>query len=285
MKTSLLLLLVILTATARPAPAQATRAAGAEHFSKDGLSFDYPSGWTLKDGSDEKLQSLVLRHPGVSSVITVFARREPVTNGPQLYGARADITMPYVEGVARRLGLGRAPRFEEARCVLAGGRMALGFRMSGRVKDEPTTAEIYSVALGQRLVHLARIMSDKDEAKGAQAWQLLLGTLKAGPAARTAAAEAVEEIVAGGTLDHKAVLKPAPTYPARGGYAWARGTAVVQVLVDEKGDVVSAQTIAGPAELRKGIEDAARQAKFRPTSLCGRPVRVAGVLTYGYILK
>jgi protein TonB len=59
---------------------------------------------------------------------------------------------------------------------------------------------------------------------------------------------------------------------------------VVQVLVDEQGNVISAQATSGHALLQAAAVAAARQATFQPTFLLGEPTRVTGVLTYTFTL-
>jgi TonB family protein len=92
-------------------------------------------------------------------------------------------------------------------------------------------------------------------------------------------------IISGGILNGKAVSKPEPLYPPIAKAARAHGTVVVQVTVDENGDVVSAQAISGHPLLQAAAVEAARQAKLSPTLLSGHPVRVTGTLTYNFALE
>jgi hypothetical protein len=48
---------------------------------------------------------------------------------------------------------------------------------------------------------------------------------------------------------------------------------------------MSANAISGHQLLRGTCEYAARQAKFKPTYLCGKPVQVSGVITYNFVLQ
>src|SRR5512132_2350924 len=79
--------------------------------------------------------------------------------------------------------------------------------------------------------------------------------------------------ISGGVLNGKAISKPQPAYPPIARAAHASGTVSVQVLVDERGNVVSAQAVSGHPLLRASAEAAARQAKFSPTLLSGQPVK------------
>src|SRR5216110_3130841 len=72
-------------------------------------------------------------------------------------------------------------------------------------------------------------------------------------------------IVSGGILNGKAVSKPEPAYPPIGKAVRAQGTVTVQIVVDENGDVISAQAVSGHPLLRQAAVEAARQAKLTPT--------------------
>jgi outer membrane biosynthesis protein TonB len=80
-----------------------------------------------------------------------------------------------------------------------------------------------------------------------------------------------------GVVNGKAVRLPRPSYPmsGRGG-----GTIRVQVLIDESGAVRSAGALRGHAALRKAARTAACGARFSPTLILGKPVKVQGVITY-----
>ena len=88
--------------------------------------------------------------------------------------------------------------------------------------------------------------------------------------------------VSGGVLNGKATSKPEPVYPPLARAARASGTVTVQVEVDEQGRVTSARAVSGHPLLRASAEAAARQARFTPTVLSGKPVKVTGVLTYNF---
>lgn len=274
MKTALLIFVITLTSLV---PAQGGR------FSKEGLSFDYPAAWRLEEGGDAQVQRLTLTPAGASNIILIFAQREPVKTAAQLFEARAKVTVPYVTNIAHKLGLNRPPNEEQ--CLTVGGRTAAGFRMSGLLEGEPTTAEIYTVVLGQRLLHLVHVRNDKDEAPGAAAWKTLLDTLKVeGPAEAPSEGEQVKQIVAAGVLNGNVIKKPQPRYPQDAKAARAQGTVMVRIVVDEAGNVASAQAISGHQLLRSASEDAARRAKFQPVTLCGQPVKVSGVITYNFVI-
>jgi TonB family protein len=90
-------------------------------------------------------------------------------------------------------------------------------------------------------------------------------------------------VISGGVLNAKAVSKPEPIYPATARAAHATGIVTVQVTVDETGNVVSAEAVSGHPLLRAAAVAAAREAKFSPTRLSGKPAKVSGILTYNFV--
>lgn len=90
--------------------------------------------------------------------------------------------------------------------------------------------------------------------------------------------------VSGGVLNGKALSLPSPVYPGAALAVKATGAVHVQVSVDEEGHVISASAISGHPLLRSAATNAAREAKFSPMIVNGSPVKVAGVLTYNFVL-
>ena len=95
---------------------------------------------------------------------------------------------------------------------------------------------------------------------------------------------APDEAVAGGVLDSKAKSLPKPAYPPAAKAVRAEGPVVVEVLVDEQGNVIYAKALSGHPLLRSSAENAARAAKFPPETRNGKPVKVKGTITYNYKL-
>ena len=91
--------------------------------------------------------------------------------------------------------------------------------------------------------------------------------------------------ISGGVLNGKAISLPNPPYPPVARAAKASGTVVVQVIVDENGNVISAQAVSGHPLLKAAAVAAARGAKFSPTKLSGQPVKVTGVITYNFVAE
>ncbi|HEX9919400.1 MAG TPA: energy transducer TonB [Pyrinomonadaceae bacterium] len=91
--------------------------------------------------------------------------------------------------------------------------------------------------------------------------------------------------VSSSVISSKIISKPAPPYPMLARQARVQGPVTVEILIDEQGRVVSAQATNGHPLLRMAAQQSAYQARFSPTSLSGRPVKVSGVITYNFILQ
>lgn len=86
-------------------------------------------------------------------------------------------------------------------------------------------------------------------------------------------------------ISSKVISKPVPPYPAVAKAAGVSGSVNVEILIGEDGQVITARAIDGPALLRPAAVQAARQARFTPTVLGGRPVKVSGVIMYNFVLQ
>lgn len=92
-------------------------------------------------------------------------------------------------------------------------------------------------------------------------------------------------MASGGVLNGKAISLPRPPYPEEARAARISGTVVVQVTIDEGGNVIRVCAFHGPPLLATASERAARGAKFAPTLLDGKPVKVTGVITYNFVRR
>jgi protein TonB len=88
--------------------------------------------------------------------------------------------------------------------------------------------------------------------------------------------------VSTGVVNGKATSLPKPVYSAAAKAINAVGDVNIQVLIDEKGNVISAKAMSGHPLLRDSAERAARIAKFTPTVLSNQPVKVTGIIVYKF---
>jgi TonB family protein len=86
-------------------------------------------------------------------------------------------------------------------------------------------------------------------------------------------------------LNGKAMILAKPAYPPLARAAKASGTVTVQVVIDEAGVVVAAQAISGPPLLYGASVQAARDSKFLPAIIDGKPVTISGVIQYNFVAQ
>jgi TonB family protein len=89
--------------------------------------------------------------------------------------------------------------------------------------------------------------------------------------------------VSGGVVNSASENLAKPEYPASAKERRATGKVLVQVTIDERGNIIEARAICGDKDLRIAAETAARKSKFKPTLLAGQPVRVTGTIVYNFV--
>lgn len=86
-----------------------------------------------------------------------------------------------------------------------------------------------------------------------------------------------------GVLNTKAINLVKPAFPSLARQANIYGRVVVNISVDEKGDVVSAKVYSGHPLLYAASVKAALESKFEPIMLSGCPVKVLGSIYYNFL--
>ncbi|MCY7348960.1 MAG: TonB family protein [Pyrinomonadaceae bacterium] len=88
-----------------------------------------------------------------------------------------------------------------------------------------------------------------------------------------------------GSLVGLAVKMVTPVYPATARQMSINGQVMVQLTLDETGDVSSVRATTGPQILRAAGEDAARRSKFKPAMVGGQAVKATGFIVYNFTNK
>jgi protein TonB len=86
--------------------------------------------------------------------------------------------------------------------------------------------------------------------------------------------------VSGGSLERKVQ----PIYPAEARSARLQGPVVLQVVIDEVGEVRDLRTVSGDAVLARAAIDAVRQWRYQPYLLNGQPVKMPIQITVNFTL-
>ena len=149
-----------------------------KHFTKDGLSFDYPDGWTIVDDSNTDAQQLTLGRSDSEAMIKFFVHRGKVNTPDKLAQAKAKIIEPYLSYTEKQfVGMGAKPERVAATTQIAGAE-AEGVRITAILDREPGEAGIYWVTVGDRLVVLTLFGPDKAIKKAAPTWDAVRNSLK-----------------------------------------------------------------------------------------------------------
>src|ERR1041385_6248426 len=86
-----------------------------KHFAKDGLSFDYPDGWTITDDSNADAQQLTLSRTDSSAMVKFFVHRGKVNTPEKLAQAKTKIIDPYVSFTEKQfMQMGATPKRADA---------------------------------------------------------------------------------------------------------------------------------------------------------------------------
>jgi tetratricopeptide (TPR) repeat protein len=83
-------------------------------------------------------------------------------------------------------------------------------------------------------------------------------------------------------LRKAAISLPEPEYPTTAEFVGRGGKVDVQIIVNEKGEVVAAKGVSGESLLYAAAEAAALKAHFAPNMLSQEPARVFGIISYRF---
>ena len=265
------------------------QSAGTElnHFAAEWISFDYPSGYSVTEESTPETQQFVIKHKGTSVRLTIVVTQRAVLRN-ELPAAIENFTEPLLKQVAVTLGSSKSSSERTSFQTQIGTKQAEGVRLRS-TRSETKTGEVIWVRWKLRLIALVFVRADADKSVGAELWQTVSSSLRVEAPVLTAVATGTEptenDKIEGGVLNGKALALPQPAYPPLARAAHVSGTVMVQVLIDEQGNVSAAHAVDGHPLLQSVCVAAAREAKFSPTLLEGEPVRVTGVIQYNFISR
>ena len=82
----------------------------------------------------------------------------------------------------------------------------------------------------------------------------------------------------------KLIEAPRPEYPQEARDKKIEGNVSVRIVIGEEGKVISARATSGPEILHEASVAAAKKARFEPSTVNGKPVKVVGTMTYDFKL-
>jgi hypothetical protein len=148
-----------------------------KHFAKDGLSFDYPTGWDISDQSTGQLQNLSLSRAGYAGIMVRSPRagidtKEKETHAKQL------IQEGFVQAWAKNFADSGAKAERSVVSTEIAGGPAEGTRLSASLEGEPGHVDIHWRLIGTRLVQLAIVGSDRDIRRSEPAWNTIRNSIQ-----------------------------------------------------------------------------------------------------------
>ena len=161
-----------LSASAQTAPSDA------KEFNKDGLSFNYPSGWSFNDTSNADAQQMTFGRADSDAQITVFVFRTPVTTPEKIAEAKRVLVDKYVASTTKSFEQAAAHPESSSTTTEIGGIKAEGVKIRASLDGVPGVAEIDWAVVGQRLVVLTFLGPDKALLKATPAWDTIRTTIK-----------------------------------------------------------------------------------------------------------
>src|ERR1043165_3147302 len=216
------------------------------HFAADGISFDYPSGFSVTDESTPEARQFVIKRQGSSVQLTILITRRMVLQ-KDLPAASDNFREPLVKTVMVALAQGNNPPESSSFQTRIGTNQAEGVRL--RYPQATKTGEAIWLRSSFHLVGFAFVKSNADESVGTQLWRTVSSSFKIkAPVMNvlgTGEAANGNTKIEGGVLNGKALSLPPPAYPDIARAAHAFGTVTVQVLIDEEGNVIAAHAVAG----------------------------------------
>jgi len=166
------LLFCSLSASAQTAPSDA------KEFNQDGLSFNYPSGWSFNDTSNTDAQQMTFGRADSDVQITVFVFRSPVTTPEKIAEAKRVLVDKYVASTTKSFEQAAGHPESSPATTEIGGIKAEGVKIRASLDGVPGVAEIDWAVVGQRLVVLTFLGPDKALLKATPAWDTIRTTIK-----------------------------------------------------------------------------------------------------------
>ena len=144
---------------------------------KNGLSFDYPSDWTMQDESSGDAQQFSLSKANSDVQIKVFVHKGRIMT-EKLPEAKKAFIDPYLAATEKQFVTMGANPEQAPDTSEIGGIKADGVKISASLGGETGAAKIYWALVGQRVVVLTLFGPDKQLKQLAPAWDLVRNSLK-----------------------------------------------------------------------------------------------------------
>jgi hypothetical protein len=148
------------------------------HYSKDGLAFDYPADDTLEDKSvTGGAQNVFLTHTGGAQIV-ILSRYDKLDTAEQIAKARKEVYGAFIESMVKYYDDHQVKVERSERQIAVGGKQASGVRLRSDIDEGPHNVDIYALVLGRRLVVVSFTVSDEDLDAAAPTWAIVRSSLE-----------------------------------------------------------------------------------------------------------
>jgi hypothetical protein len=145
-------------------------------FNKNGLSFNYPNGWTLHDDSNSDAEQVTLARANNDVQIRVFAHKGRIS--PEKFpDAKKAFIDPYIASTHKQFVAMGAKPDQSADSTEIAGLKAEGVKLAANL-GEPGAAKIYWAVVGQRVVILTIFGPDREIKQFTPVWDMVRTTLQ-----------------------------------------------------------------------------------------------------------
>jgi hypothetical protein len=149
---------------------------GGQTFNANGVSFNYPDGWTIYNDTNSDAQQLTLARAKSDVQIRVFVHKGKIT--PEKFpDAKKAFIDPYIASTVKQFeAMGAKPQ-QSADTTDIAGVNADGVKVAANL-GEPGAAKIYWALLGQHVVILTIFGPDREIKQFAPAWDMVRSSFK-----------------------------------------------------------------------------------------------------------
>jgi hypothetical protein len=248
------------------------------HFEVAGapISFDYPSDWTLSDASVDEMKYLTLTSADKNAQIGVVAQRDPGISCASESRSK-NVTRAFIAQLATQIHA-TSPLPTTSVPLSVGANEVQAIKFDGLHDGKPITALVIGSIINKWFVNLVLVKPVGDDTS-LPAWGLVRSSFYVAEPALTASSKIGQNDE---VLNAKALKLARPEYPVEARDGRANGVVLIDVEIDELGNVTLACVRKGHPLLREVTLDAARKSKFSATKMGEKPIRT-GVIQYNFV--
>lgn len=168
--------------------ASAQGPAATQQFSREGVTFNYPTGWAFSDSSTQNAVEMTFGNANLDANLRFFVFRTPLTSPEKLAEARKILVDRYIDATTKSFAGANAKPVSSPSTSEIAAIKAEGVKIKATLNSIARTTEIEWAVVENRMVVLTMLGPDKEFAKAAPLWDMVRTTLKIEPLPKPAPA-------------------------------------------------------------------------------------------------